>query len=331
MAVGPDSYDCRVQLPRPSRQTMRRLAAGTVVANVAIIVTGGAVRLTGSGLGCPTWPQCTPGSFVPHDALGVHGAIEFSNRMITFAVAIVVVLAWLAALLDQPRQHGVVVRATLLAIGVPAQAVMGGITVLTDLDPWVVGAHFMLSPVLVALAVSFARRVDEPDTPAVQTVPRPVRALAVATFAAAYAVLYAGTIVTGSGPHAGDASAPRNGFDPAVTAQLHADLVFLLVGLTVGVLLAFRGVAAPVRAQRAAVFLLCCEVGQGLVGFTQYATDLPILLVNVHLLGAAVTVAGAAWIVVGTRERLPYPAAGDPNPLPDRRRSDPAHAVGSAG
>lgn len=305
---------------RWSRRALRPLAVATVVANVAIVVTGGAVRLTGSGLGCPTWPQCTTGSFVPHGALGIHGAIEFGNRMVTFAVGLVIVLAWLAAVFGRPRQRGVVIRATVLAIGIPAQAVMGGITVLTDLDPWVVGAHFMLSPVLIAVAVSFARRVTEADTPATPRVPPAVRALAVSTFLAAYAVLYAGTIVTGSGPHAGAADAPRNGFDPAAMAQLHADLVFLLVGLTVGVALALHAVGAPARARHATTFLLVVEVAQGALGFTQYATGLPIALVNLHLLGAAVTVGCATWILVGIRERPPLPAAEDSSPPLDRTR-----------
>ena len=296
---------------------MRGLAVAALVANIGIIVTGGAVRLTGSGLGCPTWPQCSEGSFVAHPELGLHGVIEFGNRLLTFGVAAAVGLAWLAALLAYPRRRDLVRLSTVLLLGVPLQAVMGGLTVLTHLDPWVVSAHFMVSPALIVIAVVLVRRTAEPDGPRRQlTVPPVVRRLAQATFAMAFVVMYMGTLVTGSGPHAGDVRAPRNGLDPETMSQLHADLVFLLLGLTIGTLVAFRATGAPARAVRAAATLLGVELAQGVVGFVQYFSDLPALIVGIHLLGAALTVAAATWVVVGTSSRAESEAWRGPDAGP---------------
>jgi heme a synthase len=297
----------------PSRRTLRRLAWASLAANVVIVVTGGAVRLTGSGLGCPTWPRCTDKSFVVHDALGAHGLVEFGNRMLTFVLAVVAIVTWLAVMQYRPRRRSLRVIATLLALGIPLQAMLGGVTVLTDLNPWIVAGHLLLSMAMIGLAVLLLRRIDEQDKPALPTVPAPVALLAKATFAAAWAVLYVGTVVTGSGPHAGDEDAPRTGLDPGSVSQLHADLVFLLVGLTIGTFFAFRAVDAPERAQRAVGWLLAVEVAQGSVGFVQYATDLPVILVGLHVLGAALVSATVTWMVLGVRDR--GHAAAAPAPL----------------
>ena len=291
------------RLPTASRSVLRRLAVASLVGNLAIVVTGGAVRLTGSGLGCPTWPRCTDRSFVPHGELGIHGVVEFGNRLLTFVLVAIAVATWLAARRHTPARRSLRRYASVLAVGIPAQAVLGGITVLTDLNPYVVSLHLLLSLAMIGVAVAFLRRIDEADRPARPTVPRPVVTLARATFAVAWLVLYVGTIVTGSGPHAGDVDSPRTGLAPAAVAQLHADLVFLLVGLTIGVLAAFAAVGAPERAQRAARWLLGVELAQGLVGFVQYATDLPIVLVGLHMLGAALVSACATWVLLGTRDR----------------------------
>ncbi len=282
---------------------MRLLAVASLVANIVIVATGGAVRLTGSGLGCPTWPRCTGGSFVVHDALGVHGVIEFSNRLLTFALAAIAVATWVAAMRYTPRRTALRRYAAVLALGVPAQALLGGVTVLTDLNPWIVAGHLLLSLALVGVAVALLGRVDEGDGPARPTVPAAVSALARSTFVVAWLVLYVGTVVTGSGPHAGDVHSPRTGLSAVGVSQVHADLVFLLVGLTAGTLVAFRVVRAPERAQRAVSWLLGIELAQGLVGFTQYFTDLPVVLVAVHVLGAALISAAAAWVLLGLRDR----------------------------
>jgi heme a synthase len=280
---------------------MRPAAIASLVVNILIVVTGGVVRLTGSGLGCPTWPRCTDSSFVPHRALGVHSAIEFGNRMLTFVVAAVAiatfVLAW------RYGRSAVLRLAFLLALGVPAQAVIGGITVLTDLNPWIVSFHLLVSLAMVGLAVTLIRRLGEGDGPPRLVVAPGVAWVVRSVFAVGWVVLYIGTVVTGSGPHAGDAQAPRNGLDPRALSQLHTDVVFLLLGLTLAAVLVMRTADVAPRARRAAVVLLLVELGQGLVGFVQYFTDLPVVLVAIHLLGAALVSAALTWLLVSVRER----------------------------
>jgi cytochrome c oxidase assembly protein subunit 15 len=296
--------------PSPAGQRwLRPAAVASLLGNIAIVLTGGVVRLTGSGLGCPTWPRCTDESFVPHGALGIHGAIEFGNRMVTFLLAAIAIATFLVAL--RSGRSSLVRLSVVLGLGVPAQAVIGGITVLTDLNPWIVAFHLLVSLAMIGVAVTLLRRVDEGDGPAVPTVPPALVHLARLTFVVGWVVLYLGTVVTGSGPHAGDLAAPRNGLDPRSVSQLHTDAVFLLLGLTVALVFALRAVSAPQRAQHAALLLLAVELAQGVVGFVQYFTDLPIVLVAVHLLGAALTSAGLAWVLVSLRERRPVaePAA----------------------
>jgi cytochrome c oxidase assembly protein subunit 15 len=281
---------------------LRRLAWATLVANAVLVVTGGAVRLTGSGLGCPTWPRCTDESFTPHHALSLHSAIEFGNRMLTFVLVAIAIATFVAAVQATRRTGRVELRrfALALALGIPAQAVIGGITVLTDLNPWIVSFHLLCSLAIISLSVLFLRQTDAPLATA--TWSKPVRGLAWATFAAACAVLYVGTVVTGSGPHAGDEDAPRNGLDPLQLSQLHADLVFLFVGLTIGLLfLLWAGGARP-EAIRAVRLLLIVEIAQGAIGFVQYFTDLPVVLVGFHMLGAAVIMATMTWTVLTARE-----------------------------
>ncbi len=291
---------------RPVRtdRLLRPLGWASLVANMLLVVTGGAVRLTGSGLGCPTWPRCSGRSFTPHGAYDVHAAIEFGNRMLTFVLVAVAVATFVAAWRSRRR----VLRrlALVLALAIPAQAVVGGITVLTDLNPWVVSFHLLISLAMIGVAVVFLRRVDHPDPVRAHG---PVVGLACATFAAAWAVLYVGTVVTGSGPHAGDVHAPRNGLDPLQLSQLHADVVFLFVGLTVGLLGALLATGARAEARTAVLVLLGLELAQGAVGFVQYFTDLPVVLVAVHMLGAALISASVTWTLVRVRE----PALGDPD------------------
>jgi cytochrome c oxidase assembly protein subunit 15 len=280
---------------------VRPLAWATLVSNIVIVVTGGAVRLTGSGLGCPTWPRCTEESFRPHGALDHHQIIEFGNRTLFGVVAIVALAMFVAAW--RSRRRDLMVMALVVALAVPAQAVLGGITVLTDLNPWVVSLHLLLSLAIIAVAVRLVLSVDRPLPPA-RRGPEVVLAWAVA--AAAVAVLYVGTVVTGSGPHAGDADVPRNGVDPVQISQVHADLVFLFVGLTVGLLFTLLAVGAPTAARRAVIVLLCVELAQGTIGFVQYFTDLPIVLVGFHVLGAALVTACVTWAVL----RVRHPHAG---------------------
>ena len=267
----------------------------SVVANIGIVVTGGAVRLTGSGLGCPTWPRCTDESFTPHGELEFHSAIEFGNRLLTFVLVAVAVLLFVAALRTGRRE--LVRLSVLLGLGIPMQAVIGGITVLTDLNSWIVSLHLLLSLGLVALSVRFLQVLDRPVPPA----RGPAVALAWGMVATAWVVFYLGTIVTGAGPHAGDAATERNGLDPPQWSQLHADAVFLLLGLTVGLVVTLLVQRASRPAVQAALVLLGLELAQGTIGFVQYFTDLPVLLVGLHLLGAAVLSASVTWTLLRVR------------------------------
>jgi cytochrome c oxidase assembly protein subunit 15 len=223
--------------------------------------------------------------------------------MVTFLIAAVAIATLLAAW--RSGRPGLTRIAGLLAAGVPAQAVIGGITVRTGLNPWTVSFHLLVSMAMICLAVALVRRVGEPDGEAHAVVPPAVTWLTWAVFAAGWAVIYLGTVVTGSGPHAGDAEAPRNGLDPRAVSQLHTDLVFLLLGLTVATVLVLRAVEAPARARRAALTLLAVELAQGVIGFVQYFTGLPVVLVALHLLGAAVLAAVMTWLLLSVRERGP--------------------------
>ena len=276
---------------------VRPLGWATLVANIVLVVTGGAVRLTGSGLGCPTWPRCTDESMTPHGNLNLHSAIEFGNRTLTFVLTAIAVATFVAAW--QTGRRDLRLLALWMALGIPAQAVIGGVTVLTDLNPWVVSFHLLCSMAIIGLSVLFLWRIDHADVPVARG---PVVWLAWATFAAAWLVLYVGTVVTGSGPHAGDADSPRNGLSPLQMSQLHADLVFLFIGLTVGLLFAALALRAPRGTVEAAVLLLVVELAQSLIGFVQYFTDLPIVLVGFHMLGAALISAAVTWVLLRIRQ-----------------------------
>jgi heme a synthase len=301
--------DVRAFLDRPV--LLRRTALASVAANVGIVITGGVVRLTGSGLGCPTWPRCDEESLVTTPALGYHGLIEFGNRTLTSVVGALALAGLLLALLRRPRDRTQLTWAGLVLAGIAGQAVLGGVTVYTGLNPWIVSAHFLLSMALIGAAYRFWLTTRAPAPPAVQ--PRPVRLLAWLVAATSVAVLAVGTVVTGSGPHAGDAHARRTGFDPGTVAQLHADLVMLLIGLSVALLL-----TAPPTLKRAAAVLVGAELAQGLIGVVQYLTHLPTVLVGLHMAGAC-----AVWLAtLGLFARAPQPVA-----VPGQERSAPSRAT----
>src|SRR5215210_6507516 len=289
-----------------------RIALANVVANGVIVVTGGAVRLTGSGLGCPTWPECTDGSIRPTPELAGHGLIEFGNRMLTFALVVVAVATVVAVFTSVRRDLRRL--AVLSLLGIPAQALLGGVTVLTGLNPWTVAAHFLLSMVLVAVATILWLRSREPGVgrPLLR---RPFVLLVSGITAVTAVVLALGTVVTGSGPHSGDPQAGRTGLDPELVSQVHADVVFLLLGLTVALLVALYAIDSPGRVRRAARDLLVVQLAQGLVGYVQYFTDLPIALVLLHMLGAVLITACTArlvWSVRGPASELPLSTPTQP-------------------
>jgi cytochrome c oxidase assembly protein subunit 15 len=270
-----------------------------VVVSVGIVVTGGAVRLTDSGLGCPTWPRCVGSSLVPRTRLGINGAIEFTNRTLTFVVGIVL----LATLVVAWRQRRQVLLAAVAFAGVPAQALLGGLVVLTDLNPWLVAAHFLLSAAIIAATYLLWWRVAERDGVGA---PRPARLLATALTSVAALVLVAGTIVTGTGPHAGDlkhGTIKRIDLPITGVTQLHADLVMVLIGLTVGVV-ATGWMLGSSRLRNAALVLLAVELAQGVIGYTQYFLNVPPLLVGFHMFGACLVWLAALQVLLTSSGRV---------------------------
>jgi cytochrome c oxidase assembly protein subunit 15 len=255
----------------------------------AIVITGASVRLTGSGLGCSTWPECTPGSFTPtpeQPESPLHAWIEFGNRLLTF-VLLLNAIALFAAIIRGKRK-GLRFLGAVQIIGILAQGVLGGITVLTGLNPATVAAHFLLSIVLIAAALSLRQRAYG-KIPTGISLNAITKRLARIALALSILVIFAGTIVTGSGPHAGDDLAERFSLDPKTMSWIHADLVIALIGVTVALLIAIR-LAEPdsVRhswGKNARNFLLIC-LAQGAIGYSQYFTGLPIVLVAFHILGA---------------------------------------------
>ena len=268
-------------------------------AQAAIVVTGGAVRLTGSGLGCPTWPECTPGSYTPKPYQveeQVKVWIEFGNRLLTFVLvlaAITVVLSVLAA--GRKDLRGLALGQIL---GIVGQGVLGGITVLTGLHPATVGAHFLLSIVLIAGATSLRAQRNSPSV-TIQSDPL-VKKIATAHIITTFIVLILGTIVTGSGPHAGDATAPRYSFDLRTLAWLHADVVIALLGITFAFFVV-QGTSVDTK-KRLKIFL-AIALGQGLIGYVQWFTDLPEILVGFHLAGSTLVwiASWRIWLSVTTK------------------------------
>jgi cytochrome c oxidase assembly protein subunit 15 len=268
-------------------------------AQAAIVVTGGAVRLTGSGLGCPTWPECTPGSYTPKPYQveeQVKVWIEFGNRLLTFVLvlaAVVVVLSVLAA--GRKELRGLALGQIL---GIFGQGVLGGITVLTGLHPATVAAHFLLSIILIAGATSLRAQRYAPSVK-IQA-PSLIKKIATAHIFVTFLVLILGTVVTGSGPHAGDATAARFPFDLRTVAWLHADVVIALLGITFG-LFVVHEVSAHTK-KRLKIFL-AIALSQGLIGYVQWFTDLPEILVGLHLAGSTLVwiASWRVWLSVTTK------------------------------
>ena len=279
----------------PSLSHRLNLLALALVA--LIVVTGGAVRLTGSGLGCSDWPECSVGHLTP--ALQFHGLIEFGNRMVTVVLTIAVAAAFLGAVFRRPHRRDLVWLSAGLVLGVLAQAVLGGIVVYTKLNPYLVMVHFAATMVLLADAVVLVHRSTREYGPGSGHVliPRPLMRLHYGVLAVLAFVIAAGTATTGAGPHAGNTSgqlaAKRLPISLRDMAELHSSLVLLLVGLTIGLVVGLHTADVPERVRRSSRILLTVMVAQAAVGYTQYFTHLPVLLVEVHLLGATALVVGA--------------------------------------
>lgn len=290
--------------PAPPRWFSPLLLAN-LIAQVGIIVTGGLVRVTGSGLGCPSWPQCVPGSYTPtlEQAEGFHKYIEFGNRTLTGVLGVLALASLLAVLRYAARRH-LIVSAGIVLAGVVVQAVLGGITVWAGLHPMTVAAHFLVSAGLVAAASYLYLTRAEGSGPTRLVVPVLAGRLAWLTVAVAAVVLTLGTIVTGSGPHSGDAETPaRFGFDPRTISWLHADAVMIFLGLVIGMVVVTRLASDSATTRSAWTGVLHVTLIQGVVGYTQYLTGLPEALVVMHMLLAGLLVVMLTRGIVSLRER----------------------------
>jgi len=277
--------------------TYRRVTLAALTALVFIVITGGAVRLTGSGLGCPDWPTCADNRLVPVPEAGYHAMVEFVNRAITGLVSVAVILAVLGSLVRSPRRRDLTLLSLGLVAGVIAQIVLGGLTVIFELKPQFVMAHFLLSMVLIANAVVLHHRAGLAD----DSPPRgsdkaragqPQPALVTAATTLAVAVLALGTVVTSSGPHGGDPDAERFAFSLAAVARLHGLAVVGFLAVVVVIVVQASG-ARRYRLRRQAVWVLAVGLAQGAIGYLQYFTGVPVLLVGAHIAGAT-----AVWITI---------------------------------
>jgi cytochrome c oxidase assembly protein subunit 15 len=294
----------------PSEIAMRRIALAGTAAAVGIMLTGAGVRLSQSGLGCPDWPRCTATGFVAGGTTGdplIHRWIEFSNRLVGVAVFAVAVLVWVAAWRYRPgggrRRRDLVWLASAQPAGIVAQAAIGGVVVLTKLNPVWVSVHFLLSIAVVAAAVALQVRCTESTAPATSLVRPELRLFAFGVLGVVAVMLAAGTVVTGTGPLAGAASVARYHLKLSAVTQLHADIGWLLGGLAIALVLALRLTAAPARAVRLGWLFVVLLGVQGSIGYGQYFSGLPAGLVWVHVAGATAIWVTALWLIFALRDR----------------------------
>ncbi|MFB7449535.1 MULTISPECIES: heme A synthase [unclassified Streptomyces] len=296
----------------PSPRTLRRAALAAVVMSVLIIVTGGAVRLTGSGLGCDTWPKCTDDSLIVTPEQGYRGAIEFGNRMLTYVLSAAVGWAIVAARSTKPWRRGLTRLGWAQFWIVMSNAVIGGITVWMGLNPWTVAGHFIAANSLLTVAVITWHRTGEGDTAPRPRVPRPVRKLSWAITIVSALLIVLGTTVTGAGKHAGDSSdVPRMPWDWTNAAHVHAVAAWIVCALALAMWLVLRVVDAPDDTRARARDLLIVLVAQGGIGYVQYFTGVPELLVAAHMLGSSLMWIAVLRLALSMRER-PLPVPGIP-------------------
>jgi heme a synthase len=291
------------------------VAIAAVVAQAGIAVTGSIVRVTGSGLGCPSWPECFPGSLTPvrHDEVAwLNQWVEFGNRMLISVIGLIAAACLVVAWLVVPRRRRLVALAATMPLGVAVQAVVGGLTVRLGLAWWTVSLHFLISMVLVWLAVLLVGATGEGDGPARPLLPPLGRRLLTAAVVLLAGLLVAGTFVTAAGPHAGDSATPRLDVAVRTMAMTHSGFLFAFLGSLVALGLVMRraGVAAVVW-RRYAV-LLGVVAAQGCLGFVQYWTGVPEVLVSLHVLGAASVVVATAALWLAARRRTATVAAEHP-------------------
>lgn len=295
---------------QPSPRFLERAALATVVMGVVIVVTGGVVRLTQSGLGCSTWPTCTPESLTPTPAMGINGIIEFTNRTLTYVLCAFVGVAIIAARSRTPWRRDLTRLGWAQFWLVMSNAVIGGMVVLTGLNPYIVGSHFLSTTGLLTVAVVMWQRTREGTGPARDLVARPVRQLSWLLVGASAVLIVVGVAVTGAGPHAGDARhVHRIPVDWREITQLHVDFVYIVTGLTIALWFALRAVGGPSAARRRVVELFAVLMSQGVVGYVQYFTHLPSVVVGVHMFGSCLVWIAVLRVPLALRER-PREAVG---------------------
>lgn len=288
---------------------LRAYVWASLASQILIVVTGGLVRLTGSGLGCPTWPKCTDESFVSVPEMGIHGLIEFGNRLLTFVLVTIAGLTFIVIRrTSKSLRYGLTWPAVLLVLGIVAQALLGGVTVLTGLNSWVVGAHFLVSGILISLASVLVWRVYLP-----KHVPISYTAVLLAwpILFVGWVTVIVGVVVTGAGPHAGDAATPRNGFDLETWQHYHSWPAYLMTALTlVALVLVLRSLPAN-RLQNPAVkslgLLLIVAILQAVLGVIQANTGVPALLAGVHMLGASLIISLLTFQLLALRSKFARP------------------------
>ena len=304
-------------LPTRVAAPLRVIAWVYLVGQIVLVGTGGAVRLTSSGLGCPTWPQCTDASLVNTPEMGIRGVIEFGNRVLSALLAVVAVVAFLMVVRMYRSRRDLFWLALWAGLAIPAQAVLGGISVLTGLNPYVVGLHFVVSIALVAVCTAFLVRVYAVPGFRVRAVPGWFAGIAHLTSGFVALTVLMGILTTGSGPHAGDSGAKRNGLNPEILQHVHAVPAYVTFALTLVLVVgSFRLRTTPVH--RYALWLLAVEVAQIAVGLIQANTGLPGVLVGIHMVLAATLAAVMTAVVLALKAPV---AALTP------RDADPAEAV----
>ena len=283
----------------------RKILLANVFAQVGIVITGSLVRVTSSGLGCPTWPECVDGSITPtsDQTQAWHKYVEFGNRLLTFILAIIAILVIVTVRKAAPSRKDLKLLSYGTIGGIFAQAILGGITVLTKLNPLTVGAHFLLSIALITIAFNLYYRSGEPGQTRMElTVPAIFRKATKFHTALALLVIVVGTLVTGSGPHAGDAAKiTRLPFDPRIISWFHADLVLLFIGFTIGLIVAAKTINLPANVGKAATGVLHISLLQGLIGYVQYFSGLPWVIVALHIAGACLLWVASLRLLYSTR------------------------------
>ncbi|MEV0441212.1 COX15/CtaA family protein [Streptomyces spectabilis] len=293
----------------PTQRTVQRAALVSLLMTVVIVVTGGAVRLTGSGLGCPTWPKCTEDSLTATSEMGFHGVVEFGNRMLTYALCAAVGFAIIAARSQKPWRRSLTRYGWAQFWIVMGNAVLGGIVVLVGLNPYTVAAHFLLSTALIAVATATWQRTREGDAPTRPLIGKAVAQLVWVLTGVTVLLIAVGTVVTGAGPHAGDSSdVPRMnvgaiGLDWEGVSKLHAVLAWIVVTLAFALWFVLKAVDAPAGPLARTRDLFLVLLAQGVVGYVQYFTDLPEVLVAAHMLGSCAVWIAVLRVLLSLRER----------------------------